>query len=349
MSRIVHISSDMNFGGVGRYLTILDEAILKKDDEVLLILPEGSVLKDKIKHMKIITCKGLNDQSFSLKAVHELYKGLKEIQPDLIHTHGALSGRIAGRLLKIPTVFTKHTLSPPVDGFKKHLKGWIHRFLKSKAVAISEGAYNNLITEGFDRDQIRVIYNGLKMIEDPGDVSNDVMIILFVGRLEPIKGPDQCLQMVEDLKNIYHKPFKVLIAGDGTMAPDLKKTAQEKDLPVEFLGHVDNIEKYYRMSDLVINTSYSEALGYSALEAMNYSKPVIAYNIPGIQEVVVDGVSGYLVEPYDTKVFAEKCSELFQDTELRNAMGKSGKVILKEKFSVDQMMDQLWSLYEEML
>lgn len=349
MSKIVHISSDMNFGGVGRYLTILDEYLPTREDQVILILPQGSLLKDKIKHMKIITCEGLNNQSFSMKGVHALYKLLKEIQPDLIHTHGALSGRLAGRLLGIPTVFTKHTLSPPVNGIKKHLKAWIHKFLKSKAIAISKGSYENLLAEGFDKGQVHLIYNGLKHVKDQDSVDHDPLTLIFVGRLEVIKGPDLCLEMVDHLKKIYKKSFKVLIAGEGSLGPSLKIRAEEKDLPVDFLGHVDNIEKYYLESDLVINTSYSEALGYSALEAMNYSKPVIAYNIPGIQEVVVDGVSGYLVEPYDTKVFAEKCLELFQDTELRNAMGKSGKVILKEKFSVDQMMDQLWSLYEEML
>lgn len=349
MSRIVHISSDMNFGGVGRYLSILDDSIVKKTDEIVLILPQGSVLKSKIKNMKIITCEGLNNQSFSMQGVHALYKLLKEIQPDLIHTHGALSGRLAGRLLGIPTVFTKHTLSPPVNGMKKHLKAWIHKFLKSKAIAISKGAYENLLAEGFDKDQVHLIYNGLKHVKNQDSVDRAPLTLIFVGRLEAIKGPDLCLEMVDHLKKIYKKPFKVLMVGDGSLGPSLKIRAEEKDLPVDFLGHVDNVEKYYLESDLVINTSYSEALGYSALEAMNYSRPVIAYKIPGIQEVVADGISGFLVEPYDTQAFAEKCLELFQDAELRKAMGKSGKAILKEKFSVEQMMDQLWSLYEEML
>lgn len=354
MAKIVHITSDMNFGGVGRYLTLMDDFILNQSDEVILVMPIGSVLEDKIKNMRIIKCEGLIDQSFSVKGVLKLFKLLRPLKADIIHTHGALSGRIAGRLLNVPTVFTKHTLSPESTGLKKGIKSFIHKILKSKAIAVSKGAYDNLIEEGFNKNAITIIYNGLEPLEEsfgeaPVGEEHDFLNILFVGRLEPVKGPDEFLKILGILKLKVNKPFKVFIAGAGSMAESLKLMAIENDLPVEFLGHVENIETYYLHSDLVVNTSYSEALGYSALEAMSYSKPVVAYDIPGINEVVVNHKSGYLIKPFEFEVFAEKCLLLLEDARLRVEMGQKGKEILKDKFSIHQMMDKLWSVYKEML
>lgn len=348
MAKILHVSSDMNFGGVGRYLSLIDQSLHNRKDQVLLIVPKGSVLTEKIQHMEVITCEGLENQSFSIQGVKALKRLIKEIKPDIIHSHGALSARVAGRLMGVKTVFTKHTLSPPSHGIKKLVKSTIHHLLKSYAIAVSKGAYDNLIMEGYSEKRLSLIYNGV-ISSSVEVIENKDLSILFVGRLEPIKGPHECLKIVAYLKSMMEKPFQVTIAGQGSLRRELEEVVKNEALPVEFLGHVDDIDALYEKASIVINTSSSEALGYTALEAMNHSKPVIAYDVPGINEVVVDRESGYLIQPFESKVFAEKCKVLLLQPDQAKKMGQKGKMILSEKFSIHQMMDQLWKVYEEIL
>lgn len=348
MAKIVNITSDMNFAGVGRYLSLLDQNLESKKDQFFLIIPEGSILIDKINHMEVLTCKGIEDRSFSLEGLKALYEIVKKIQPDIIHCHGALSGRVVGKLLSIPTVFTKHTLSPPTSGIKKQFKKIIHRFLNSYAIAVSQAAYDNLINEGFDSRRLKLIYNGIDLVHTDF-AARETLNILFVGRLETIKGPDECLNVISHLDKIFAGSFNVTIAGDGTLRGKLQERVKKECLPVQFLGHVEDIDRLYQQTDLVVNTSSSEALGYVALEAMNYEKPIIAYDIPGINEVIKDKENGFLVQPFDTKDFAEKCAYLLSNPVQAEEMGEKGKKILEEKFSVQQMIERLWKVYEEIL
>lgn len=347
MHKIVHIVSDMNFGGVGRHLVLLDQHIKDNKETFYVIMPKGSILKESFKNMKVIEVAGIGDKSFSVEGVFAIIKVLKKYKPDIVHTHGALSGRIASRWLKIPTVFTKHTLSSPASGIKGKLSVFVQKVLKSKAIAVSKGAYNNLLDQGYDKADIALIYNGVGgVLHNPDEKIDNT--ILLVGRLEPIKGPFECLKIVSLLKKQLTQPFQMVFAGDGSLLNELKEKAIEEKLPVTFLGHVLDVDPWYEKAHVVINTSESEALPYSMIEAMSHEKPVVAFDISGIDEVVIDKETGFIIPNLNHQMFADKIQDLLESESLCKVMGKASRLRVDEMFSIEQMVDQLMKVYEGM-
>jgi len=347
MSKILHIITDTNFGGAGRYITLIDEFLDQKDHDFYLMIPRGSQLKDHVHKMTVIEVDKIADQSFSLGGLKALRGAIKDLQPDIIHTHGSLAGRMAGRLLNIKTVFTKHTLSQPASGLKLQMKKVLHGLLKSKAIAVSKGAYHNLQVEGFKDKDISLIYNGV------GDQDHDESAtvkgrLLMVGRLEPIKGPFDALTSIKLLRDKYGDDFQLVLAGEGSLRQEMEERVKNQNLPVEFLGHVSDIHPLYASAHVVINTSQSEALPYAMIEAMSHSKPVVAFNIPGITEVVVNGQTGHIVDYQDYDDFADCLHGLLTSDDLCHTMGRASRERVDQLFSVKQMIDKLMKVYEAM-
>lgn len=348
MLKIVHIVSDMNFGGVGRYITLIDNHIDQMNVDFYIIMPRNSILKKYVKNMKIIELDGLQDQSFSVTGVRIIKKELKLLRADIIHTHGCLSGRIVGKWLNIPTVFTKHTISSESHGIKALLKKSLHLYLNSKAIAVSKGVYDNLKHDGFKDEDISLIYNGIASVENSSSKNTIKNRLLMVGRLEHIKGPLECLKVAALLKERMSETFEIVLAGDGSLLEMLREKVEREELAVKFLGHVDEIDSLYESAHLILNTSQTEALPYSIIEGMSHKKPVVAFDIPGIREVLINEETGFIIPYLDHQKFADKIELLLGDYDLCETMGDKGKLRVNEVFSITSMINKLLKVYEVM-
>ncbi len=104
---------------------------------------------------------------------------------------------------------------------------------------------------------------------------------------------------------------------------------------------------YYAAADLFVLPSISrlEAFGIAALEAMASGKPVVVSDVPGIREVIDDGVEGLLADPINPEDVAERMRELLQDPEARRRMGSRGRRKVEERFSVERVVDRLEAFY----
>jgi glycosyltransferase involved in cell wall biosynthesis len=348
--KVVEVISDTNFGGAGQYLKSILEEIDKDRFELVVIMPVGSVLRDILKDFDIIHCSDINEQSFSLKGTFNLYKLLKSIKPSVVHTHGSLSGRLAAQLLGVKSiVYTKHTLSDNSVGWKRALKIILNKVLRAKVIAISDSVRLNLIDEGIKVDNIRMIYNGIRPIETFDIETRPIPIITLVGRLESIKGHRHMIEITKRLVDSYSQDFEVRFVGSGSLETILKNNVLEFNLPIRFTGYVTNIAEIYESSDIIVNTSDSEALSYAALEGMMHKKPVVAFDIPGINEVIENGKTGYLVDYMNYDLFAEDLVKLLKDSTLRENMGELGRKRVVDKFSIKEMINGIESLYLEEL
>lgn len=346
--RVVEIISDTNFGGAGQYLKSIVTEIDRDRFEPIVIMPVDSVLKDMLRDVEIFYCPDINEKSFSLKGTYNLYKMIRNIRPSVVHTHGSLSGRLAAQLLGVGSIiYTKHTLSDNSVKWKRGLKRVLNRILRSKAIAISSSVQMNLIEEGIKEDRIRMIYNGIKPIETFDQNARLKPIISLVGRLEAIKGHRHMIEITKRLVERYGDDFQVMFVGTGSLEAFLKSTSEVNGLPIVFSGHVDNIGSIYENSDIIVNTSDSEALSYAALEGMMYKKPVVAFDIPGINEVIEDGKTGFLVEYMNYDLFVECLVRLLRDDTLRTRMGELGRERVIERFSLKEMIKGIESLYME--
>ncbi|MBE0450635.1 MAG: glycosyltransferase family 4 protein [Clostridia bacterium] len=346
--RVMHIISDMNFGGAGQYLRSIVDQLDRKSFEVAVVIPRGSILRQYIIEKNIIEVDSIADKSFGVGGTMSLVKPIKTFRPDVVHTHASLSGRLAAQMLGVKSiVYTKHTLSDHSNAVKNNVRLFLNKRLRAKVIAISSAVEANLLEEGIQKENIVKIYNGVKPAYKVKTVHNEIPVITLVGRLEPIKGQMHMIEIVKALTVMTDRPFKVRFVGAGSMEAQLKEAARRANLQIEFTGHVEDIDSVYVNSDIIVNTSNSEALSYAAIEGMNMKKPVVAFDLPGINEVIDHEKSGYLVAFGDYGTFAERLLELIEHSELRNQMGENGFKKILEVFTLEKMVKKIEAFYKE--
>ena len=170
--KILEILSDTNRGGAGVYLENYI-AHAAPDMEILVALPEGAAMADRLKAAgaQVVECALQGDRSYDKRDVETLRVCIETFSPDLVHTHGSLSGRIAARRAgRCKTVYTKHTLSEPRKGLKGRVAAMMDDRLTDAVIAVSNAARENLLEDGVKHEKIHRIYNGITGFA-PADVA----------------------------------------------------------------------------------------------------------------------------------------------------------------------------------
>ncbi|MGL6058129.1 MAG: glycosyltransferase family 4 protein [Culicoidibacterales bacterium] len=311
-----------------------------------------------------------------IKSIISLVKLLKEEQYDVIHTHNAkagLIGRIAGKIAKVPVVIhTSHGL-PFFEGQSK-LKYSMFKFLEIIGAKFCDalGSQNreDLIIMKSYTDTSKVFYEGngidyVKLQKLSDNVSQDEIekirkeynilstdkVILMGARFESVKNHDLLLKSLKELNNIKNIEFKCLLAGQGELEEQIKAEVKELGLEnqVVFIGYQKEIYKFIKMADLVTLTSFKEGIPRILMESMYFAKPVVATNVLGTKEVVLDGKTGYLVELDDSKLLAKKYNELLQNVEKSCEFGNYGKEFILENYTEQIVVQRLDNLYKQLL
>jgi len=171
-------------------------------------------------------------------------------------------------------------------------------------------------------------------------------VVLLVARVVPHKGIEH---LVEAAKYMPEAMF--VVVGDGPFLPQVRRLAAEFGVEdrVQFVGkvHHRDLPAFYAACDLFVLPSVSrlEAFGIVALEAMATAKPVVVTDIPGVREVVTDGVEGLLAEPVNPQDLAAKIRKVLAEPGLRSTMGGRGREKVEAKFRIDQIATAVESVY----
>jgi len=193
--------------------------------------------------------------------------------------------------------------------------------------------------------------------------SSDEKAVLFVGRIDPVKGLDTWFRamklVVEEDPSLRHRLCVCLIGGDldDDLDPDselarlveLKEQLGIGDI-VTFLGGRAQaaLPFYYSAATAVVMPSRYESFGLAALEAMACGTPVVASDVGGLSFLVRDGVTGFLVPEGNAEIFAEKISRLLHNPKLRNEMGKRGAAEAQE-YAWSNIAERMLELYQEII
>jgi len=178
--------------------------------------------------------------------------------------------------------------------------------------------------------------------------------VLFVGRLVPYKGVEYLLSAIETLRHDLPE-IHLIIVGDGELKEKLIQQAVSLGIRenVTFTGHLPNSElpPFYASSDLTVLPSISrlEAFGIALLEAMACGKPVVASSIPGVIEVVEDGVTGYLTPPRDARALAGAISKIIGNKRLAERMGREARRRIEENYTWRRVAHSYERLYSDLL
>jgi len=360
--KVVHILTDTNIGGAGVWL---QRALrqLGDDFEVTVILPPKADIYDSIQAIEgvtVIEAPYIADQSFSLPGVLSLYKLIRQIRPEVVHTHASLSGRIGAKM--VPGTFiinSRHCVEPLSSGLSKWLKNLANRCLSHKIIAVSDGVYDNLLASGISSEKAILIANGVDVtMFDGAPVKlaakkiykvEDALTIGYVGRLAEVKGPLFLAKILEEVRKNTSLKVRMLIAGQGPLEDQLRKDMDDLGLSdnVQYLGYVKDTGSLYRAMDVCINTSYSEAISLTLLEAMAAQVAVMAFDVDGLDQVIKEGKNGYLIKAFDSKAYGEKLASLLEDKERRDTMAAFGHKFAYETYNIATMIQRLERLYKE--
>ncbi len=144
---------------------------------------------------------------------------------------------------------------------------------------------------------------------------------------------------------------KLLVVGDGILRKELTNFAKEKGLneSILFLGRRNDVPNLLQISDVLVFTSHHEGLPKAVMEAMAMEKPVVAYNIRGVRDLVVDGETGFLVPYRNVQQLAEKVLYLMNNPEIARKMGRKGRERIEKEFSIEKIKAEMSNLYREIL
>jgi glycosyltransferase involved in cell wall biosynthesis len=203
----------------------------------------------------------------------------------------------------------------------------------------------------FIEDALEMIHNGIILPNVSKTHSGkNLFIIGSIGRLFPVKDYTLFVKIAHEISKEF-KEIKYVLAGDGPEKVFIQRLVKQYGLQdsFEIIGLLNDTTNFYRDIDIYLNTSLSEGLPLSVLEAMAHGVPVIAANVGGIKEVITKEDQGILINGRNPMDFAEKCLMLFQNADLREMMGSKGRERIIDVFSVDKMARKYYSLYTELM
>jgi glycosyltransferase involved in cell wall biosynthesis len=228
-----------------------------------------------------------------------------------------------------------------------YLNKFAHQKLKYILVA-SKYIKSLLIKSGYKDNFVKILpyYTNLPGLESIAD-SKATPTIVCVSRVEAEKGVDYLLRALSRVKT----KAKVFIIGEGTEIPRLKKMSRSLSDKHEivFTGWIENseIKKYYSNATLaVVPSIWPEPFGIIGIEAMANAVPVVAFNVGGISDWLIDGENGYLVPRKDEEVLAKKISYYLENPEIAKSMGMQGRSLAEKKFVLDVHLNKLVNLFE---
>jgi glycosyltransferase involved in cell wall biosynthesis len=352
-TKVLHICSDTNIGGAGRYvLALLTQPRMIRQFDVAVACPEGDLAAAlRRAGVEVLLYPGA-DVSFSWEALRSLYGLMRTWRPRIAHTHGSLAGRVAAALAGARIIYTKHGLayaeeqSLQVRSPGAAVRRLAVRLFAHRIVAVSEAVKRALVAAGADPGRIRVIPGGVEL--GPYEAAGSLVpgVIGSVGRLGREKGFDLLVEAAPRLPKGVH----VLIGGDGSQRAELAAQVQRLGLEdrVTLTGFVEDVPAFLSRIGLFVLPSRSEGLGLVLVEAMAAGRPVVASRVGGIPEVVVDGETGLLVPPEEPEALAGTIGRLLADPALAGRMGEAGRQRAREHFSAGRMAEQTAALYEEL-
>jgi D-inositol-3-phosphate glycosyltransferase len=305
----------------------------------------------------------------------------EQIQYDLLYSHYWLSGEVACLLrpeIGAGWAHIAHTLglvknrtlasgARPEPALRIRVEGEVAQQADMLIASTADEADDLIRLYGADSERVYVVPPGIDLSTfqplDRADARRKIgygpgRLMLFVGRLERLKGVEIAIRALALLKDREHEDLRLIVLGEDSRDGDESEKERLKGVAtalgvrdrVDFLGSVAHHELpyFYAATDVCVMPSYSESFGLVALEAQACGRPVVASGVSGLRSVVRDEVSGYLIDGHDPAVYAERIGRLLADPELALQMGRRGR-LLAQRFSWTRTADRLEGLFENVI
>jgi len=294
-----------------------------------------------------------------LQALGEIQAALRKIVPDVLTTHSSkagILGRLAGRALGIPVVFTAHgwAFTPGIPSLHAAVYRRIERLagpLSSRIITVSE----------FDRrlaleariapvDRVVTVHNGIPdaPIELRADPGRTPLRMAMVARFEPQKDHPTLFQA---LAGLTQQSWQLDLIGNGPLMHDMEALASRLGIGdrVHFLGQRMDVAEILAQAQISLLVTNWEGFPLSILESMRAGLPVVASAVGGIDEAVREAETGYLVPRGGVEQLRERIATLLSDVALRRRLGASGRARFEQHFTLEHAVSKTLAVYRDVV
>lgn len=307
------------------------------------------------------------------RATFALAKHYRATRPDIVHTHSGKAGfvgRFGARLAKVRCII--HSIHGPSFGpFQGGLANFVYKNAERAAglvtdhfISVAQAMTDQYLAAGIGRAELYTrIFSGfqlepfLAVAPDPGErarwgLGADDFVVAKIARLFELKGHDDLIDAAPAL--VTRVPnIKFFLIGDGPWRGRLQARVREANLQNHFVfaGLVPPAEvpRLLGAVDIVAHLSLREGLPRALSQALASAKPVVAYDRDGAREVCINGETGFLVNAGDRERLIERIEFLARDPLLRERLGQTGRAFIRQNFSVEKMVDDIYALYQRLL
>lgn len=367
--KILYFIDSLTAGGKERRLTELMKS-LKGNSEVEF---ELAVMSEEIHYKEVLDLSIkihylIRKTKKDLSIFKKLFNICKQSKPDFIHCWGSMPAVYSvpiAVLLKIKLINGMVVDTPVIrnssnkDWFRARLTFPFSKLIIGNSLAGLK-AYHAFpkksicIYNGMDFNRFKNLDNALSIKRELfGQEIKDLFIVGMVAAFEIRKDYKTLIRSALQLSSIYNN-LRFVLVGDGTTFSEIKGLASiDHNDKIIFGGRrtdVENIINIFDIGVLLTNTNvHGEGISNSIIEYMALGKPVIATKGGGTDEVVIENVTGYLVNPFDDKQLSSKIEELLFNSKKRISMGERGLKVAKEKFDVVTMNKKYLEAYYSLL
>lgn len=296
---------------------------------------------------------------------------VKERDIHLIHTHEFYSnifGMAGATLAQIPVrIGSRRETMGMRSTFQKKVERMAFQ-LAHKVVTNAEAVKNHLLSEGVAEDKISIVHNGLDLERLTVKPSSRLEVLRLLNLPEDLDSSSR--KFVTIVANLQHEvkdyptflraaqktqekipEATFLLAGEGPLIATIRAQAEELGIVGNtfFLGRCNHVPALLSISDVCVLSSKAEGFSNSILEYMAAARPVVATDVGGAREAIIEGETGYLVKSGDDSAMAERIIELLRNPERASMMGQKARKVVEEKFSCAAQLRKTEAIYSELL
>jgi Glycosyltransferase len=376
---IVYIISNLERAGAQILLLNLVDIIKKTNKfKISVVTIDSGYLIPAFENMGVNVYNLAERGLFNPKIYFKLKKVLKELDPDIVHTHllkADFYGRLAAKKNGVKHIIStchndstihKRSANPDRKNIFDRIDNFILDFTNSNVICISQKVKNYLSwrKSNLDMSRVDVIYNGidisksrLKLTKSERlksrqslNLSENDFVVTIIGRLEEQKGH---LKFLENIKNflIQNPNIKFLFIGDGSLRKEIESftSIHSLDKQVTLLGYRNDVDELIEISDLIAVPSLWEGFGLVVAEGMIKQKPVIASRVGGIPEIIQHEHNGFLYDIENQNELLETFSGIMSGQFNLKKIGDNARQTIIEKFDIKITAQKYIELYRRKL
>ena len=353
------------YGSLEKYIAQFAESC-KEQGHTFLLLNEientSPDFRDRLSRAGVIQIAIGESAHTPIKTLVNVIKYLRNWQPDIVQLHFVNSLVLPFlKIFRVPLAYqTYHSGIDHAISIKTRFLRRIDNLFATRVFAISKRVYQDGLKAGVNARKLHQIYLGLDPDEfrrenphldgrkPPFFDDNSVIKIITVGRFFPVKGFKYVVEAAVKVLQMKQDVVWWLVGKEGPDSSSCSDLIRKSGLEnrIFILGQRNDVPALLNQSDFQVVGSLSEGLGLMALEAGACGIPTVAPNIPGLDEVILDGKTGLLVKSASSQALADATIWMLENPQKRLTMGVEAKKFVTEKFDSKKHISSLVSMFE---